>query len=238
MSTVAYKDDRIGLLKALHIKCASVDYQTRLGAKKSFVECKISQKETAINSLARLEQKANEARNYDIKISEKKFINRLLNNMKHHKYYNSRIASLLTQFELNSDAFNQRWLENKFYALDEERIIHSKLGIRPPATARFVRTRKQKPKPNPRRARCKYCYKPGHIDSNYRDKVNKKPPTMPEWVSKAQCNKCKKNGHLAFNCPPKFNNHKRAAPRSNRYHKFKSNSAKSEKKNTESAPIA
>ena len=130
MSTMAYKDDGIGLLKALHIKCASVDSQTRLRTKTSFIECKISQEETAINFLTRLEQKANEARNYDIKISEKKFINRLLSNMKHHKYYNSRIASLLTQFELNSDALNQRWLENKFYALDEERIIHSKLGIK------------------------------------------------------------------------------------------------------------
>ena len=37
--------------------------------------------ETAINFLTRLEQKANEARNYDIKISERKFLWVLLNNM-------------------------------------------------------------------------------------------------------------------------------------------------------------
>ena len=85
ISTMAYKDDGIGLLKALHIKCAAVDSQTRLRAKTAFMECRISQEETAINFLTRLEQKANEARNYDIKISEKKFIYRLLNNMKHHK---------------------------------------------------------------------------------------------------------------------------------------------------------
>ena len=48
--------------------------------------------ETAINFLTRLEQKANEARNYDIKISERKFLWVLLNNMKHHKYYKERIA--------------------------------------------------------------------------------------------------------------------------------------------------
>ena len=48
--------------------------------------------ETAFNFLKRLEQKANEARNYDIRISERKFLWVLLNNMKHHKYYKERIA--------------------------------------------------------------------------------------------------------------------------------------------------
>ena len=72
--------------------------------------------------------------------------------MKHHKYYRSRIASLLTQFELNPDAFNQRWLENKFYALDKERVIHSKLRLKPPATARFVRTQ-NKDRPTSKRFR-------------------------------------------------------------------------------------
>ena len=128
MSTIIYKEDGIGLLRALHIKCASVDSQTRLRAKTAFIDCRISQEETAINFLTRMEQKADEARNYDIKISEKEFIYRLLNNMKHHKYYFSRIASLLIQFELNSDTFNQRWLENEFYALDEKEFYIQNLG--------------------------------------------------------------------------------------------------------------
>ena len=114
ISTTAYKEDGIGSLIALHIKCVSVDSQTRLKAKTAFIDCRISQEETAIIFLTRLEQKSNEARNYDIKISEKKFIYRLLNNMKHHKYYRSRIASLLAQFELNFDIINKRWLENQF----------------------------------------------------------------------------------------------------------------------------
>ena len=59
----------------------------------------MSQEETTINFLTRLEQKANEARNYEINIS---------------------------QFELNPSAFNQRWLENKFYELDEERVLMSR----------------------------------------------------------------------------------------------------------------
>ena len=43
-------------------------------AKLAFVNCRISHEETAINFLSRLEQRANEARNLDIRISEKKFI--------------------------------------------------------------------------------------------------------------------------------------------------------------------
>ena len=54
--------------------------------------------------------------------------------------------------------------------------------------------------------RCKYCYRPGHTDTNCRQKAMKRPPSMPEWVSKAECKKCKKKGHLSFNCPPKYNN--------------------------------
>ena len=225
-STMAYKDDGIGLLKALHIKCASVDSQTRLRAKTAFIECRISQEETAINFLTRLEQKANEARNYDIKISEKKFIYRLLNNMKHHKYYRSRIASFLTQFELNPNAFNQRWLENKFYALDEERILHSKLGIKQTAQCRFIssnNTSKNSKNTKTNQKRCKYCYRIGHTDYECRNKQQKRPPSMPEWVANATCNICKKKGHLAFNCPPKYNNQKRKdnPKRFNRYNKFK-----------------
>ena len=42
--------------------------------------------------------------------------------MKHHKYYKERIASFLTTFELNPSSISQRWIENKFYSLDEERM--------------------------------------------------------------------------------------------------------------------
>ena len=96
------------LLKVLHIKSASVDSNTKQRAKMAFINCRMSHEETAINFLTRLEQKANEARNYDMKISEKKFIWVLLNNMKHHRYYKERIASFLTTFELNSNSITQR----------------------------------------------------------------------------------------------------------------------------------
>ena len=242
ISTMTYKEDGIGLLRALHTKCASVDSQTRLRAKTAFIECRISQEETAINFLTRLEQKANEARNFDIKISEKKFIYRLLNNMKYHKYYRSRIESLLTQFELNSNIFNQRWLENKFYALDEERVIHSKLGIKPPTTARYTQSPHNglNKRPNNKRPtkRCKYCYKNGHNDQECRDKQMKRPPSMPKWVGNAQCNKCKKKGHLSFNCPPKFNNQKRKTPKLDRYLKYKKNDDKPNVKKEETAAVA
>ena len=87
VSTSGYKNQGTKLLKVLHMKCASIDAQTKLRAKMAFTNCKISNEETAINYLTRLEQKANEARNYDIKISEKKFIWTLLNNMKFHRHY-------------------------------------------------------------------------------------------------------------------------------------------------------
>ena len=67
-------------------------------------------------------QKANKVRNYDINISERKFLWVLLYNMKHHKYYKERIASFLTTFDLNPSSISQRWIENKFYPLDEERM--------------------------------------------------------------------------------------------------------------------
>ena len=72
ISTMMYKNQGSKLLKILHIKCASVDSNTRLRAKLAFVNCRISREETDINFLTRLEQKVNEARNYDMKISEKK----------------------------------------------------------------------------------------------------------------------------------------------------------------------
>merc|ERR1712045_611220 len=100
------------LLKILHMKCAAIDAHTKMRAKMAFANCKITQEETAINFLTRLEQKANEARNYDIKISERKFIWTLLNNMKYHRYYKERIASFLTAFELTPSKISQKWLEN------------------------------------------------------------------------------------------------------------------------------
>ena len=67
-STSVYKNQGVKLLRALHIKCASVvDSQTKQRAKYAFCNCKIGQEETAINFLTRLEQKANEARNYDFR---------------------------------------------------------------------------------------------------------------------------------------------------------------------------
>ena len=122
ISTSAYKNQGTKLLKILHLKCASIDSHTRTRAKMAFNNCRITNDETAINFLTRLEQKANEARNYDIRISEKKFIWTLLNNMKYHRYYKERIASFLTTFELNKNAITQKWIENKFYSIDEERM--------------------------------------------------------------------------------------------------------------------
>ena len=55
------------------MKCASVDENTKLRAKMQFLSCKIGNEETAINFLASLEQRANDARNYDIRITEKRF---------------------------------------------------------------------------------------------------------------------------------------------------------------------
>ena len=52
--------------------------------------------------------------------------------------------------------------------------------------------------------RCKYCYRCGHTDEDCQDKKQKRPPSMPSWVSKTTCMNCKKKGHLAFNCPPKY----------------------------------
>ena len=88
-----------------------------------FRSCRISNDETTINFLTRLEQKANEARNFDIKISEKRFVWTLLHNMKYHRhFYKERIASFLTAFELDKNSITQKWIENKFYSMDEERM--------------------------------------------------------------------------------------------------------------------
>ena len=95
-STPRYKNAGTKLLKILHMKCASIDTQTKLRAKMAFHNCRIINDETTTNFLTRLEQKANEASNFDIKISEKRFIWTLLHNMKYHRHYKERIASFLT----------------------------------------------------------------------------------------------------------------------------------------------
>ena len=103
ISAMMYKNQGSQLLKILHTKCASVNSNTKLRAKLAFVNCRKNQEEAVINFLTRLEQKANEARNYDMKISEKEFIWVLLNNMKYHRYYKKRIASFLTTFEFTGN---------------------------------------------------------------------------------------------------------------------------------------
>ena len=80
----------------------------KLRAKMAFHNCRISNDETTINFLTRLEMKANEARNFDIKISEKRFIWILLHNMKYHRHNKERIASFLTAFELNKNSYNTK----------------------------------------------------------------------------------------------------------------------------------
>ena len=121
------------------MKCASIDAQTKLRAKLAFTNCIVSHEETAKNYLTRLEQRANEARNFYIKISEKRFIRTLLNNMKFHRHYKERIASFLTTFELNSYSINQKWVENKFYSMDEERMSFNRQMIFK-ESARFTNT--------------------------------------------------------------------------------------------------
>ena len=157
--------------------------------------------------LIRFEQKANEARNYDINISEKKFLWVLLNNMKHHRFYKERIASLLTTFELNPSFLSQRWIENKFYSMDEERmhmfrnrfikenarVSFSDKKTIPSTHSNFKSSSQRK---GPKSLRCKYCYNIGHTDNSCRKKVIKQAPYMPEWVNKAICRKCKKKGQI------------------------------------------
>ena len=231
-STIAYKNQGSQLLKVLHMKCAPVDENTKLRARMQFLSCRMTFEETAINFLTRLEQKANEARNYDIRISERKFLWVLLNNMKHHKYYKERIASFLTTFELNPSSISQRWIENKFYSLDEERMhLFRSTNRFQKESARFSHSQKSSKthSNSPRQfssptsnkmIRCKYCYRSGHIDTNCRQKAMKRPPSMPEWVSKAECKKCKKKGHLSFNCPPRYDNKPLKHRNEQRYNKY------------------
>ena len=211
ISTSSYKNKGTKLLKVLHMKCASIDAQTKLRAKMAFNNCRISNEENAINFLTRLEQKANEARNFDIKISEKRFIWTLLNNMKFHRHYKERIASFLTAFELDKNSITQKWIENKFYSMDEERMSFHRQRLFK-ESARFTssnstqtsRSSNKGHNSNKKIIRCKYCYRSGHTDEDCLDKKQKRPPSMPAWISKTTCMNCKKKGHLAFNCPPKY----------------------------------
>ena len=102
-----------------------------------FISCKMTQEETEITFLTRLEYKVNKDRNYDIKISEKIFIWTLLNNMKFYRYYNERIALFLTIFELNSSSISQKWIENKFDSMDKERRNYDRQKVFREST-RFV----------------------------------------------------------------------------------------------------
>ena len=251
ISTSAYKNQGTKLLKILHLKCASIDSHTRTRAKMAFNNCRITNDETAINFLTRLEQKANEARNYDIRISEKKFIWTLLNNMKYHKYYKERIASFLTTFELNKNAITQKWIENKFYSIDEERMNNQRSRMFR-ESARFTSSKdsqinsnnQSKQRTSQPKIRCKYCHKLGHTDIECHSKAQRRPPSMPEWVSKAICSKCKKRGHLSFNCPPKYackvikENKSKFRPRHNNTQRNNQNQSESADNVTEFAGMA
>ena len=151
--------------------------------------------------------------------------------MKHHKYYKERIASFLTTFELNPSSISQRRIENKFYSLYKERMhlfrttnrFH-KESTRSNNTKKPMKvstqTTKQLFSPTFNKSlRCKYCYRLGHSDTNCRRKAIKRPPYIPEWVSKAECKKCKKKGHLSLNCPPKYDNKPIRLQNENRYNK-------------------
>ena len=116
--------------------------------------------------------------------------------MKHHKYYKEKIASFLTNFELNPKSITQRWLENKFYSLDDEKMHISRQRIHR-ESARFVlpsNNNEQNKNTQESKIRCKYCYRVGHTDTTCRDKQDKRPPSMPQWAKFSTCMKCKKKG--------------------------------------------
>ncbi len=46
--------------------------------------------------------------------------------MKDHKYCKERVASFLTVFELNKSSVRQRWIKNKLYLMDEERMSYNR----------------------------------------------------------------------------------------------------------------
>ena len=84
--------------------------------------------------------------------------------MKFNKHYKERIASFLTAFELNPSSISQKWIENKFYSMDEERMTYSRIrSFR--ESARFttsnprqnnMQNSKTRP-PHKKIIRCKYC---------------------------------------------------------------------------------
>ena len=106
----------------------------------------------------------------------------LLNNMKHHRHYKESIASFLTTFELNPSMISQRWIENKFYSMDEERMQNQRFRFSR-ESARYSTSSDNKHRgnftrkptkgsfsPKGKSLRCKYCYRPGHHDSQCKQK--------------------------------------------------------------------
>ena len=101
--------------------------------------------------------------------------------MKHHRSYKERIASFLTTFELNSSSISQRWIENKFYCMDEERIHMFRNRFVKENTRMSSSNKKSIPSTHTnlkyfsqnrgsKSIRCKYSYNIGHTDSNCRNK--------------------------------------------------------------------
>ena len=118
--------------------------------------------------------------------------------MKYHRHYKERIASFLTAFELDKNSITQKWIENKFYSMDEERMsFHRQRIFKEPA--RFTNShnksdshnKRNKYQSNDKIVRCKYCYRTGHTDLACPDKKRKKPPSMPLWITNATCVKYK-----------------------------------------------
>ena len=52
--------------------------------------------------------------------------------------------------------------------------------------------------------------------------MQKRPPSMPEWISKMTCAKCIKKGHFAFNYPPNYNNKVRKIQQKTPYSSYNS----------------
>ena len=157
--------------------------------------------------MIRLEQKANEARKYDVKISDKKFIWTLLNNMKHHKYYKEIIT-----------------LEDEMMHISRQRFHRE--------SSRFVEPsndNEQNKSTQELKIRCKYCYRVGHTDTSCRDKQDKRQPSMPQWAKHATCMKCKKKVHLVFNCPPTKYNCKVGKPPVNKNKSYNKKNSKTQK---------
>jgi len=103
--------------------------------------------------------------------------------MKHHRYYKERIAFFLTTFELNPSIISQRWIENKFYSMDEERMQNQRFRFTK-ESARFSSSTDYKQRnnftrkpmkgsfsPKGKTLRCKYCHRLGHHDSQCKKKL-------------------------------------------------------------------